>query len=183
MAQNGAAMSPSLGVKFAPTGSHRLTRWAMSRAARLATAFFSAFACLLGAAGMPAAAQSAWMTEQAMRGAFIGKTLDGHYADGADWTESYGADGRLGYHDRKHGKVAGYWYFRDRVFCTIYDPGQLIGGGCFTALQESANCYAFYTAGLGDREADGPPPGPTGRWVARASRRGELSTCEARPTV
>ena len=156
--------------------------YAMSCAARLVS--LPLFLCMLAAAGPPAAAQSTWMTEEAMRRAFIGTTLDGYYADGEDWTESYGADGRLGYHDRKHGKVVGYWYFRDRVFCTIYDPGQPIGGGCFTALQESANCYAFYSAGFGDREADRPlPPGPVGQWVARASRRGEPSTCEARPTV
>ena len=72
----------------------------------------------------------------------------------------------------------------DDVFCTFYDPGHDIAGGCFTAIQASANCYEFYLAGFGEREADREvPPGPLGRWVARASRRGEPSTCQARPTV
>jgi hypothetical protein len=37
-----------------------------------------------GACGTPVtvAAMQAWMSEAAMRAAFIGKTLDGHYVDG-----------------------------------------------------------------------------------------------------
>jgi hypothetical protein len=126
---------------------------------------------------------SNWMSEDAMRGAFIGKTLDGYYADGEDWTETYGQDGRLDYRDRKRASL-GHWYFREHVFCTFYDPGQPINGGCFTAVQVSTNCYEFYLAEFSGREADREPaPGPVGRWVARASRRGEPPTCEARPTV
>jgi hypothetical protein len=141
-------------------------------------------ACIWGAAGSHAVADRAWMTEGAMRAAFIGKTLDGHYADGEDWTETYRPDGRLDYRDRRRPSIVGYWYFRNHVFCTFYDPGQAIDGGCFTALQESANCYEFYLAGFSEREADKDvPPGPVGRWVARASRQGEPSTCTARPTV
>ncbi len=143
----------------------------------------AAWACILSWVGSPASAEGPWMTEGAMRAAFIGKTLDGYYADGADWTESYGQDGRLDYRDRRRQSL-GYWYFRDHVFCTFYDPGQDNNGGCFTAVQTSANCYEFYLAGFSDRERGRPlPPGPEGRWVARASRRGEPSTCEARPTV
>jgi hypothetical protein len=138
---------------------------------------------MLAVIGAPARAEHGWMSEAAMRTAFIGKTLDGYYADGEDWTESYGADGRLNYSDRKR-KSLGYWYFRDQVFCTFYDPGQDIDGGCFMAVQASPNCYEFYVAGFSEREADrARPPGPVGRWVARASRHGEASTCEARPTV
>ena len=65
---------------------------------------------------------NAWMTEEAMRAAFIGKTLDGHYVDGLRWTETYGADGRLDYRERAR-KGLGHWYFRGHVFCTFYDPG------------------------------------------------------------
>jgi len=144
---------------------------------------FAMLACILGGAGTPARAERGWMTEAAMRAAFIGKTLDGYYADGEDWTESYGADGRLDYNDRRR-RSPGTWYFRDEVFCTFYDPGRNVTGGCFTAIQSGANCFEFYLAEFSDREADRlRPPGPVGRWVARASRRGEASTCEARPTV
>jgi hypothetical protein len=133
--------------------------------------------CMCGAATSAVGSEAAWMTEQTLRAAFIGKTLDGYYADGEDWTETYRQDGRLDYSDRKR-RGAGYWYFRDHVFCTFYDPGHDINGGCFTAFQVSANCYEFYLAGVSEREAD-----PAGGWVARASRRDEPSTCEARPTV
>src|SRR5512145_145337 len=124
-----------------------------------------------------------WMGEDAMRTAFIGKTLDGQYVNGERWTETYTADGRLDYRESIR-KGVGYWYFRGHVFCTFYDPGQGLNGGCFTTLQPSSNCYEFYVAGLNEGEIDKETsPGPGGSWVARAWRRGEPSTCEARPTV
>jgi hypothetical protein len=123
------------------------------------------------------------MTEEAMRSAFIGKTLDGHYADGQSWTETYTADGRLDYREERRSGL-GHWYFRDNVFCTFYDPGPGISGGCFQAVQTSSNCYEFYLARYSEREAGKEPPlGPAGRWVARAARRGEPPTCQAQPTV
>lgn len=141
----------------------------------------------LGSAGAAAAlaplagAARGWMSEDAMRGAFIGKTLDGQYVNGEKWTETYAADGRLDYRESVR-KGLGYWFFRGHVFCTFYDPGQGFNGGCFTALQPSSNCYEFYFAGVNEREADGKSaPDPLGRWVARAWRTGEPSTCEARP--
>jgi hypothetical protein len=130
-----------------------------------------------------AVASGGWMTESAMRAAFVGKTLDGHYVDGLEWTETYETDGRLDYKENARAG-AGYWYFRNHVFCTFYHPGQGLNGGCFTALQTSANCYEFYVAGLTQSDADEEAgPGQTGRWVARASRRGEPPSCEARPSV
>jgi hypothetical protein len=142
-------------------------------------AALSLLAC--AAATASARPDRAWMTEDAMRGAFIGKTLDGHYVDGKGWTETYNSDGRLDYRESARASL-GYWFFRSHVFCTFYDPGHNINGGCFTALQTSANCYEFYLAGLTEREAE-EAPDPLTRWVARASRRGEPSTCEPRPTV
>lgn len=118
-----------------------------------------------------------------MRTAFIGKTLDGHYADGMPWTETYAPNGRLDYRDQRRAGP-GDWHFRDNVFCTFYDPGYGLSGGCFRALRTSANCYEFYLAGLGDLGVDlAEPPGPLRRWVARAARRDEPSTCEERPSV
>jgi hypothetical protein len=144
------------------------------RAALGATGAAAAFA-------PPAFATAAWMSEEAMRTAFIGKTLDGHYVNGDRWTETYAQSGRLDYSESVR-KGVGYWYFRGRVFCTFYDPGQGFNGGCFTAVQPSANCYEFYLAGLTEPEAESAP-GPLSAWVARAWRRGEPSTCEARPSV
>ena len=107
-----------------------------------------------------------------MRAAFIGKTLDGHYVDGLRWTETYDADGRLDYRESAR-KGSGHWYFRGHVFCTFYDPGYGLNGGCWTAIKASANCYEFYIAGLTEHEPeDEAAPGPLGGWAARAWRTG-----------
>ena len=132
------------------------------------------------AAPLVATAMPAWMSEEGMRAAFIGKTLDGHYVDGLRWTETYDPNGSLDYRETAR-KGVGYWYFRGNVFCTFYEPGFGLNGGCWNAVKTSANCYEFYSAGSeGDEEAG---PGPLGSWTARAWRRGEASTCEERPAV
>jgi hypothetical protein len=139
--------------------------------------------CAVGGMIVSAFATGVWMTEASMRTAFIGNTLDGQYVNGERWTETYTPNGRLDYSESVR-KGVGYWYFRRHVFCTFYDPGQGLNGGCFTAVQPSANCYEFYLAGLTEREAERESaPGPLDKWVARAWRRSEPSTCEARPTV
>lgn len=146
-------------------------------------AALSFLACIAVAAEGPARAGPSWMTEDAMRAAFIGKTLDGHYVDGMKWSETYDPNGRLDYREEARAG-AGRWFFRRHVFCTFYDPGQELIGGCFAAVQAGANCYEFYLASLTEPEVEeDEAPGPAARWVARASRRGEPSTCEARPSV
>jgi hypothetical protein len=139
------------------------------------------------AAALPVRAMDPhWMTEEGMRTAFIGKTLDGHYGNGITWTETYGADGQLDYREATR-RAVGRWYFRGHVFCTFYDTGQnqvSLNGGCWTAIKTSANCYEFYLAGM-NRE---PPyeDGPLGmdqRWNAQGWRQGEPSTCDERPAV
>jgi hypothetical protein len=137
----------------------------------------------LATARLQAAPTNVWMTEEAMRVAFIGNTLDGHYVDGLRWTETYSAQGRLDYRESVR-KGVGYWYFRGNVFCTFYDPGYGLNGGCWTAVKTSANCYEFYIAGLNDnRTEDETAPGPLGNWAARAWRQGEPSTCEDKPSA
>ena len=124
-----------------------------------------------------------WMTEDAMRAAFIGKTLDGHYVDGLRWSETYDSEGRLDYRESDR-KGLGHWLFRGHVFCTFYDPGYGLNGGCWTALKVSSNCYEFYIAALTDNlPEDDAEPGPLGGWAARAWRNGEASTCEDKPTA
>lgn len=142
---------------------------------------------MLASAGLGEAAPrtdpGGWMSEEAMRAAFIGNTLDGYYVDGLRWTETYSKDGRLDYRENQR-KGVGYWYFRGNVFCTFYDPGYGLNGGCWTAIEVDSNCYEFHVAGAQEispeREA---APGPLGRWSARAWRKGEPSTCEGRPSV
>jgi hypothetical protein len=153
-------------------------------AARL-RALLVLFGASLLLAGGSASAFNAWMTEEAMRQAFIGRTLDGHYASGLAWTETYADDGRLDYRERTRTAV-GYWYFRGNVFCTFYDPPHrpALAGGCWLAIQTSANCYEFYLAGLEDKgPSEDETPELAMRWNARAWRQGEPSTCMEKPTV
>ncbi len=77
----------------------------------------------------------------------------------------------------------GHWYFRGHVFCTFYDPGYGLNGGCWTAIKASANCYEFYLAGLNDGRPRTSRTGTARRWAARAWREGEPSTCEDKPSV
>lgn len=118
-----------------------------------------------------------------MRAAFIGKTLHGHYVGGLAWTETYLKEGRLDYRESlRRGK--GRWFFRGEVFCTFYDPGYGLSGGCWKAIQRGANCYEFYDAYQPrSREEEQESPGPLEGWVARGWRSSEPSTCEDRPSV
>jgi hypothetical protein len=131
-------------------------------------------------------APSPWMSEEAMRTAFIGKTLDGHYGNGVTWTETYADNGRLDYREAQR-QAAGTWYFRGHVFCTFYDPSQAIpplSGGCWTATKVSANCYEFYLASLApEAPFEDDVEGANRRWNARGWRQGEPSTCHDKPSV
>ena len=62
----------------------------------------------------------------------------------------------------------GHWYFRGNVFCTFYDPGYGLNGGCWTAIKASANCYEFYIAGLNRRPARGRSRAGTARRLGGA---------------
>ena len=107
-------------------------------------------AALVATAPSAPALEPPWMTEEAMRAAFIGKTLDGHYGNSVAWTEAYFEDGRLDYRESQR-RAAGNWYFRGHVFCTFYNGPSAqppLNGGCWTAIKASANCYEFYLAGL-----------------------------------
>jgi hypothetical protein len=142
----------------------------------------SAMLCVvsvLSPAGLASAAPSrVWMTEEAMRAAFIGKTLQGHYVDGLAWSETYSEDGRLDYREALR-RGRGSWHFQGRrVFCTFYDPGHGLSGGCWTALQVSRNCYEFYSAEWLLPEENEAAPGPLRTWIARGWRQGEPSSCD-----
>jgi hypothetical protein len=155
----------------------------------MVTARLTAFLLVLGAtaipARQPASALDAWMSQDAQRKAFIGKTLDGYYATGVAWTETYLGTGRLDYHEQTR-KAVGYWYFRGDVFCTFYDPPHdpVMMGGCWLTIKTSANCYELYLAGLDDKgpSNEGAPEGEV-RWNARAWRQDEPSTCSEKPIV
>lgn len=142
----------------------------------------NAFLC----SSLVAPATELWMTEEAMRAAFIGKTLDGHYTNGLKWTETYASDGRLDYRESGR-RAAGNWHFRSRVFCTLYDRGPQgagLAGGCWTVVEASRNCYEFYAAGANTTEpVEDDIEGAMLRWTARGWRRDEPSTCKEKPSV
>jgi hypothetical protein len=125
-----------------------------------------------------------WMTEEAMRAAFIGKTLDGRYGNGLTWRETYFAGGRLEYRESER-QATGQWHFRGHVFCTFYDPSaSALNGGCWTAVKTSANCYEFYLAGLTPEPPfEDATRGMAERWNARGWRTEEPSTCGEKPSV
>jgi len=157
----------------------------VTTAARL-TAFLSIAVALAGEPCTVSALDGPWMTEEAMRAAFIGKTLDGHYGNGLTWTEAYFGDGRLEYRESAR-RATGNWYFRGHVFCTFYDPPlpqPPLSGGCWTAIKTSANCYEFYLAGLSPEPPfDDGTSGMGQRWNARGWRTEEPSTCTEKPSV
>ena len=126
-------------------------------------------------------ASGPWMSEEAMRAAFIGKTLDGHYGNGVTWTETYLENGGLDYREAQR-HATGKWHFRGHVFCTFYDAQ--LNGGCWTTIKVSANCYEFYLAGLTPEPPfDDDVQGANRRWNARGWRQGEPSTCTEKPSV
>jgi hypothetical protein len=155
-------------------------------AARLTVLLGFAGVALAGASLPAPALDDPWMTEEAMRSAFIGKTLDGYYGNGLTWTETYLGDGRLDYRESAR-RATGRWHFRGHVFCTFYDPPlpePPLSGGCWTAIKTSANCYEFYLAGLSPEPPfEDDASGMGRRWNARGWRQEEPSTCSEKPSV
>ena len=158
----------------------------MTTAARLTVCLGFAGVALSGATLPAPALDDPWMTEEAMRSAFIGKTLDGYYGNGLTWTETYLGDGRLDYRESAR-RATGRWHFRGHVFCTFYDPPlpePPLSGGCWTAIKTSANCYEFYLAGLSPEPPfEDDASGMSRRWNARGWRQEEPSTCSEKPSV
>ena len=147
----------------------------------------TALLTLAGAVAAPALAfDDPWMSEEAMRKAFIGKTLDGLYGNGLSFRETYFAGGGLEYRERER-QAIGRWHFRGHVFCTFYDPPAQrppLNGGCWTAVKTSANCYEFYLAGLSPEPPfEDATRGMADRWNARGWRTEEPSTCGEKPSV
>jgi hypothetical protein len=122
-----------------------------------------------------------WMSQEAIRAEFTGRTLQGYYYDGADWLASYAAGGR--YDIVYRGKNAqGEWYFHEHVMCLFYGPPHWpLYERCVVTTKVSANCYDFRWVW-----PDATPRGPVDlgqTWHARGWRQGEPSTCEDRPSA
>ena len=72
--------------------------------------------------------------------AFSGKTIQGNYADGVYFTETYHPGGNLTYQDDREADT-GHWFERNGLFCTFYVKGD---GACFAIMKTGENCYEMY---------------------------------------
>ena len=119
-----------------------------------------------------------FMTEADMTSAFGGKTIDGHYADGVTFSETYHADGRIEYREKGR-DMNGRWLVRAATFCTLYDTSPT--GGCYRVTRRGANCFEFYFVARDDKQAERGPGQPS--WTAQAWVKGQPETCKEEPTV
>ncbi len=120
----------------------------------------------------------AYMSEPDMQSAFGGKSIDGLYADGVTFSESYAADGRIDYRERGR-DMTGRWSLRAGTFCTIYDTSPT--GGCYRVVRKGANCFEFYFVARDETIAERRPGLPA--WTAQAWVKGQHATCKEEPTV
>lgn len=151
---------------------------AFCRGAMSATAVF---ASALVAVAYPGAATKspAWMTEADIKTTFGGKTIQGHYASGTAFTETYHADGGIDYVERTR-SFGGHWSVQGEAFCTIYHKDG--SGGCYLVSQVGENCYEFYFVARTEYDAANAlmiPPS----WTARAAVSDRSGTCDERPAV
>ncbi|MCB1510263.1 MAG: hypothetical protein KDJ36_05115 [Hyphomicrobiaceae bacterium] len=130
---------------------------------------------------LASAQSSAWMTDHELRRAFSGTTIEGHYADGRSFVESYLKSGALDYREtgRKRHQT-GHWSIVAGAFCTIYNTSPT--GGCFRVRRHSDNCFEFYFQARTEAQARAPDRGRPS-WTARAWRQGQPATCHEKPVV
>ena len=140
---------------------------------------FITLSCVLSAVPATAQPASGWMSDEEIRKAFAGVTINGVYVDGSSFTESYSIAGRINYRDPRK-SMTGRWSVTSRSFCTLYDD--YITGGCFRVSRHSANCYEFYFLASSESEAARLDLGPT-RWTARGWDRSKPATCDEKPSV
>lgn len=128
----------------------------------------------LALVSVAASAAPIWMTDSELTATFSGQALEGEYASGRSFEETYQSDGHVAYIDeiRTNG---GHWSVQSGSFCTIYDDDQ--AGGCFRVLKSGSNCFEFYFIARTEDEARTPKPGEPD-WTARAWRKNETSTCK-----
>jgi len=124
------------------------------------------------------------MTEAAMRAEFIGKTIDGHFHHGGLWTVAFFADGGMDHYQDRRRRMAGHWFFRGVVFCSVPEPAFRGDSkiGCWSIVKASANCYYYYRVAAGEDEPTDTVSRDS-RWYARGWRQAEASTCDEKPTV
>ena len=123
--------------------------------------------------------QGWWMNNKQLESAFSGRLVHGHYANGREFKERYGDDGRVDYRERGRHHL-GRWSVRAGTFCTIYDNDA--SGGCFRVHRHSENCFEFYFVARTERQAEGPDKGKPA-WTAQAWFADGEPTCREDVTV
>jgi hypothetical protein len=127
----------------------------------------------MGAAVTGLRADDRWMSDTEIMDQFHDITIEGSYASGRPFTESYRADGRVEYAERGV-SMGGYWSVTAGTLCTIYelDPA----GGCFRVARVGENCFEFYFSARTEKAAPGPETEKPA-WTARGSIRGKSTAC------
>jgi hypothetical protein len=120
-----------------------------------------------------------WLPDSDIQSTLAGKTIEGRYADGKAFTESYLPDGRIEYLEGGK-KIGGHWSVTAGTLCTIYDVDPT--GGCYRITRVGPNCFEFYFASRTEIAAPGPE-GSTPSWTARASVSGERAACQDNANV
>lgn len=131
-------------------------------------------------AGSPTYAdRDLWMSDAEIAAQFNDATVDGAYASGRPFTESYRADGRVEY--AGHGlTIGGHWSVTAGTLCTIYETDP--SGGCFRVAKVAENCFEFFFVSRTEQAAPGPEDAHPA-WTARGSIRGADATCPDRADV
>ncbi len=139
----------------------------------------AALTAAVAASARPVLAVPAWMSEQEIASTFSGLTIDGEYADGRRFTETYAQDNSVVYED---GPVTagGHWSVKGGAFCTIYDGDP--AGGCFRVAEIGANCFEFYFVTRTEEEAEKRELGKPA-WTARGWRKDRPATCREEASV
>jgi hypothetical protein len=120
-----------------------------------------------------------WMTADAIRSEFSGKSLAGIYPSGVKWSEDIAADGTTDYRENQI-RRPGQWWVTTLEFCFSYpSPGV---GGCFRVVKMSVNCYEIYEFGSEFGRQDAPPR-QKGAWNGRMWRTEASTTCDEKPSV
>lgn len=137
------------------------------------------FALAVGALllARPAGADGSWLSDDELLKHFKNATIDGRYASGKAFTESYRVDGSLNYVEPGV-TLGGHWSVREGTFCTIYSGDA--AGGCYRVSRVGPNCFEFYFASRTEESApgDGKP-----RWTARGAIQGAPTACRDEPAV
>ncbi len=110
----------------------------------------------------------------------IGRAVEGYYASGATFTESFNADLSSDYRDA-NSATSGLMSFKGDTFCFVYPDNPQMSGGCFVVWQRSDNCYDFYATLDGQAFAGFLARSLGADWDARVWRQDARSTCPVTP--